>query len=61
MNNEQKGQLYSELMRQFDYFRNKIADVRSTQVNLTENQEQQIRIYESEQRKILTRINQLLK
>jgi hypothetical protein len=61
MNNEQKGQLYSELMRQFDYFRNKIADVRSTQVNLTESQEQQIRIYESEQTKILTRINQLLK
>jgi hypothetical protein len=45
----------------FDYFRNKIADIKVTQVNLTEEQERQIKIYEQEQQKILVEINKLLK
>ena len=61
MNNEQKGQLYSQLMREFDVLRNKIADIRITQVNLTDEQERQIKILESQQQMILGRINQLLK
>lgn len=61
MNNEQKGQLYSQLMREFDVLRNKIADIRITQVNLTAEQERQIKILESQQQMILGKINQLLK
>lgn len=61
MNNEQKGQLYSQLMREFDVLRNKIADIRLTQVNLTEQQERQIKILESQQQMILQKVNQLLK
>lgn len=61
MNNTEKGQLYSQLMMKFDFFRNKIADIRLTQVNLTEEQEKQIQIYEREQQKILVEINKLLK
>jgi hypothetical protein len=61
MNNEQKGQLYSQLMREFDVLRNKIADIRLTQVNLTEQQERQIKVLESQQQMILQKVNQLLK
>lgn len=61
MNNEQKGQLYSQLMREFDVLRNKIADIRLTQVNLTTEQERQIKILESQQQMILGKVNQLLK
>lgn len=61
MNNEQKGQLYSQLMRDFDILRNKIADIKITQVNLTEQQERQIKILESQQQMILGKVNQLLK
>lgn len=61
MNNEQKGQLYSQLMREFDVLRNKIADIRITQVNLTAEQERQIKILESQQQMILGKVNQLLK
>jgi len=61
MNNEQKGQLYSQLMREFDVLRNKIADIRLTQVNLTDEQERQIKILESQQQMILGKVNQLLK
>lgn len=61
MNNEQKGQLYSQLMREFDVLRNKIADIRITQVNLTEQQERQIKVLESQQQMILQKVNQLLK
>jgi hypothetical protein len=61
MNNEQKGQLYSQLMREFDVLRNKIADIRLTQVNLTAEQERQIKILESQQQMILGKVNQLLK
>ena len=61
MNNEQKGQLYSQLMREFDVLRNKIADIRITQVNLTPEQERQIKILESQQQMILSKVNQLLK
>ena len=60
MNNEQKGQLYSQLMREFDVLRNKIADIRLTQVNLTPEQERQIKILESQQQMILSKVNQLL-
>ena len=61
MNNEQKGQLYSQLMREFDVLCNKIADIRLTQVNLTAEQERQIKILESQQQMILGKVNQLLK
>ena len=61
MNNEQKGQLYSQLMRDFDVLRNKIADIKITQVNLTDEQERQIKILESQQQMILGKVNQLLK
>jgi hypothetical protein len=61
MNNTQKGEIYKQLMVKFDYFRNKIADIKVTQVNLTEEQERQIKIYEQEQQKILVEINKLLK
>jgi len=60
MNNEQKGQLYSQLMREFDVLRNKIADIRLTQVNLTDEQERQIKVLESQQQLILRKVNQLL-
>jgi len=61
MNNTQKGEVYKQLMMKFKYFRNKIADIKVTQVNLTEEQERQIKIYEQEQQKILVEINKLLK
>ena len=48
-------------MMKFDFFRNKIADIKLTQVNLTEEQEKQIQIYEREQQKILVEVNKLLK
>jgi hypothetical protein len=61
MNNTQKGEVYKQLMMKFDFFRNKIADIKVTQVNLTEDQERQIKVYEREQQKVLVEINKLLK
>lgn len=60
MNNEQKAQRYSYLMSQFDVLRNKIADIRLTQVNLTEQQERQIKVIESQQQQIMRDINRLM-
>jgi hypothetical protein len=60
MNNEQKAQRYSYLMSQFDVLRNKIADIRLTQVNLTEEQDRQIKIIESQQHLIMRDINRLM-
>lgn len=60
MNNEQKAQRYSYLMSQFDILRNKIADIRLTQVNLTEQQERQIKVIESQQQLIMRDINRLM-
>ena len=60
MNNEQKAQRYSYLMSQFDVLRNKIADIRLTHVNLTEEQERQIKIIESQQHLIMRDINRLM-
>lgn len=60
MNNEQKAQRYSYLMSQFDVLRNKIADIKLTQVNLTEEQERQIKVIESQQHQIMREINRLM-
>ena len=60
MTNEQKAQRYSYLMSQFDVLRNKIADIRLTQVNLTEQQERQIKVIESQQQLIMRDINRLM-
>lgn len=60
MNNEQKAQRYSYLMSQFDVLRNKIADIKLTQVNLTESQEKQIRVLQSQQQLIMRDINILM-
>ena len=61
MTNEQKAQRYSYLMSQFDVLRNKIADIKLTQVNLTEQQEKEIRVLQSRQQMIMRDINQLMK
>ena len=50
MNNEQKAQRYNYLMSQFDVLRNKIADIKITQVNLTEEQERNINPKERKQK-----------
>jgi Spy/CpxP family protein refolding chaperone len=60
MNNEQKAQRYSFLMSEFDKLRNRIADIRLTQVNLTEEQERQIKVIESQQHQIMREINRLM-
>jgi hypothetical protein len=61
MTNEQKARLYSKLMSDFDNIRNRIADIRLTQVNLTEEQEKQIKILEGQQQNLLFKVNQLLR
>jgi hypothetical protein len=61
MTNEQKARMYSQLMSQFDVLRNKIADIRLTQVNLTESQEREIKMIQSQQQQIMVKINSLLK
>jgi hypothetical protein len=61
MTNEQKARRYSQLMSQFDVLRNKIADIRITQVNLTEAQERDIKNIELQQQQILAELNKLLK
>ena len=61
MTNEEKARLYSRLMSDFDIIRNKIADIKVTQVNLTEEQERDIKILQSQQQNLLLKINQLLK
>lgn len=61
MTNEEKARLYSRLMSDFDIIRNKIADIKVTQVNLTEEQEKDIKILQSQQQNLLLKINQLLK
>jgi hypothetical protein len=61
MNNEQKAQRYNYLMSQFDVLRNKIADIKITQVNLTEEQERNIKVLQSKQQMIMRDINQLMK
>lgn len=60
MNNEQKAQRYSYLMSQFDVLRNKIADIKITQVNLTEEQERNIKVLQSKQQLIMKDINRLM-
>jgi hypothetical protein len=61
MNNEQKAQRYNYLMSQFDVLRNKIADIKITQVNLTEEQERNIKVLQSKQQLIMLDINRLMK
>ena len=61
MTNEEKARLYSRLMSDFDIIRNKIADIKVTQVNLTEDQKREIKILQSQQQNLLLKINQLLK
>jgi hypothetical protein len=61
MTNEEKARLYSKLMSDFDNIRNRIADIKVTQVNLTEEQENQIKILQNQQQNLLLKINQLLK
>ena len=61
MNNEQKAQRYNYLMSQFDVLRNKIADIKITQVNLTEEQERDIKVLQSKQQLIMQDINRLMK
>jgi hypothetical protein len=61
MTNEEKAMLYSRLMSDFDIIRNKIADIKVTEVNLTEQQEQEIRILQNKQQNLLLKINQLLR
>lgn len=60
MNNEQKAQKYNYLMSQFDVLRNKIADIKITQVNLTEEQERNIKVLQSKQQLIMQDINRLM-
>jgi|TARA_R110000868_G_scaffold168303_4_gene402984 hypothetical protein len=60
MNNEQKAQRYNYLMSQFDVLRNKIADIKITQVNLTEEQERNIKVLQSKQQLIMQDINRLM-
>jgi len=60
MTNEQKAQRYAYLMSQFDVLRNKIADIKLTQVNLTEEQEREIRLLQSRQQMIMKDINALM-
>lgn len=47
-------------MSEFDKLRNRIADIRLTQVNLTEEQERQIKVIESQQHQIMREINRLM-
>lgn len=61
MTNEEKARMYSQLMSQFDVLRNKIADIRLTQVNLTEAQEREIKTIQAQQQQIMVKINSLLK
>jgi hypothetical protein len=61
MTNEQKARRYTQLMSQFDVLRNKIADIRLTQVNLTESQERDIKNIERQQQQVLAELNRLLK
>jgi len=61
MTNEQKAQRYTYLMSQFDVLRNKIADIKITQVNLTEEQERNIKVLQSKQQLIMQDINRLMK
>ncbi len=61
MTNEQKARRYTQLMSQFDVLRNKIADIRLTQVNLTESQERDIKNIERQQQQVLVELNRLLK
>jgi len=61
MTNEEKARLYSRLMSDFDNIRNRIADIKVTQVNLTEDQEKQIKVLQNQQQNLLLKINQLLK
>jgi hypothetical protein len=61
MTNEQKAIRYTQLMSQFDVLRNKIADIRLTQVNLTESQERDIKNIERQQQQVLAELNRLLK
>lgn len=61
MTNEQKAQRYNYLMSQFDVLRNKIADIKITQVNLTEEQERNIKVLQSKQQLIMQDINRLMK
>ena len=61
MNNEQKAKRYNYLMSQFDVLRNKIADIKITQVNLTEEQERNIKVLQSKQQLIMQDINRLMK
>lgn len=61
MTNEEKARMYSQLMSQFDVLRNKIADIKLTQVNLTEAQEREIKTIQAQQQQIMVKINSLLK
>jgi prefoldin subunit 5 len=61
MTNEEKARKYTQLMSQFDVLRNRIADIRLTQVNLTESQENDIKNIERQQQKVLFELNRLLK
>lgn len=60
MNHEQKSQMYSQLLFEFDRLGNRINSIRGEAIDLNENQNRQIRDLQIQQGKIMSEMQKLM-
>ena len=59
MNNEQKAQMYNQLMYEYTKTQNQISSIRGESINLNESQLRQVRELENKLRVLMDRVSRL--
>ena len=59
MNNEQKAQLYNQLMFEYTKLQNRVSSIKGESINLNQNQLNEIRNLESKMNLIMSKIMSL--
>jgi hypothetical protein len=59
MNNEQKAQMYNQLMYEYTRTQNQISSIKGESINLTESQLRQVRELENKLRVLMDRVSRL--
>jgi hypothetical protein len=59
MNNEQKAQMYNQLMYEYTKTQNQISSIKGESINLNESQLRQVRELENKLRVLMDRVSRL--
>jgi len=59
MNNEQKAEMYNQLMYEYTKTQNQISSIRGESINLNESQLRQVRELENKLRVLMDRVSRL--